>query len=131
RQSKSGKARHVVLTDEGNALFEQLTAGRSGSEPMFGGWGKSRRARPLREAGGRGKSKPRFSFHGRRHTWASLAVMAGMPLLVVAKNLGHDDSRMAEKHYGHLSESYVASEIRKRAPRFGVKSNRKVIAISR
>ena len=36
---------------------------------------------------------------------------------------------MVEKHYGHLSESFVANEIRKRAPRFGIKPSRKVLAI--
>ena len=35
RQSKSGKARHVVLTDEGVFFFRQLTAGRAGSEIML------------------------------------------------------------------------------------------------
>jgi hypothetical protein len=59
-------------------------------------------------------------FHGLRHTWASLAVMAGMPLLVVAKNLGHSNTRMAEKHYGHLAPSYVAETTRQYAPRFGI-----------
>jgi integrase len=132
RRSKSGKARHVVLTDEGNALFEQLTAGRSGADPMFGNvWAKSQQARPMREAVDRAKIKPRISFHGLRHTWASLAVMAGMPLMVVAKNLGHGDSRMVEKHYGHLSESFIVSEVRRAAPRFNIKRNRKVIVIPR
>jgi hypothetical protein len=27
--------------------------------------------------------------------------MNGMPLMVVAKNLGHVDTRMVEAHYGH------------------------------
>ena len=43
--------------------------------------------------------------------------MAGVPLLVVAKNLGHADTRMVEKHYGHPAPSYIADAIR--APRFG------------
>ena len=46
--------------------------------------------------------------------------MNGVPLMVVAKNLGHVDTRMVEKHYGHLSASYIADEIRRAAPRFGV-----------
>jgi hypothetical protein len=45
--------------------------------------------------------------------------MNGVPLLVVAKNLGHADTRMVEKHYGHLAPSYVADAIRAGAPRFG------------
>ena len=36
----------------------------------------------------------------------------GVPLMVVAmvvaKNLGHTDTRMVEKHYGHLAPGYVA-----------------------
>src|SRR5262245_18969091 len=35
RKSKSGKARHIVLTDEGAAFFRQVCVGRSGSDHMF------------------------------------------------------------------------------------------------
>jgi hypothetical protein len=42
----------------------------------------------------------------------------GVPLLVIAKNLGHSDTRMVEKHYGHLAPSYIADAIRAGAPRF-------------
>ena len=38
--------------------------------------------------------------------------MNGVPPIVVAKNLGHSDTRMVEKHYGHLAPSYVADAIR-------------------
>jgi integrase len=63
-----------------------------------------------------------------RHTWASLSITAGIPLPVIAKNLGHSDTRMVEKHYGHIEESFVAKTIRDRAPRFGkVASNVKSI----
>ena len=64
---------------------------------------------------------PPANFHVTRHTWASHAVMNRMPLLVVAKNLGHSDTRMVEKHYGHLAPSYVADAVRAGAPRFGIK----------
>ena len=37
RMSKSGKSRHVVLTEEGETFFAGLCAGRKGSEPMIGG----------------------------------------------------------------------------------------------
>ena len=47
------------------------------------------------------------SFHALRHTWASHRVMAGAPLMVVAHALGHADTRMVEKHYGHLAPSYI------------------------
>ena len=47
--------------------------------------------------------------------------MAGMPLMIVARNLGHADTRMCEKHYAHLSQSYEADAVRKLAPKFGFK----------
>jgi integrase len=125
RRSKSGKPRHVVLTEEGSALFARLTAGRHGHELIFskaGGdlFAKSHQVRPMAEAVRRAKITPAVSFHSLRHTWASLAVMAGMPLMVVARNLGHADTRMVEKHYGHLAPSYVADAVRAAAPRFGL-----------
>jgi len=46
-------------------------------------------------------------------------VMGGMPLMVVARNLGHADTRMVERHYGHLAPSYVAESVRKHGPKFG------------
>jgi len=51
----------------------------------------------------------------------SLTIMNGAPLMVVAKNLGHTDTRMVEKHYGHLAPSYIADAIRAAAPRLGSK----------
>jgi hypothetical protein len=32
--------------------------------------------------------------------------MAGMPLMIVAKELGHRDTTMVEKHYGHMSQDH-------------------------
>jgi integrase len=131
RQSKSSKPRQVVLTDEGAALFKQVCAGRPGSEVMFkkpdgGAWKKTDQARPMKAACKAGQIKPPIGIHGMRHTWASHAVMNGVPLLVVAKNLGHSDTRMVEKHYGHLGESYITEAIRAGAPKFGFKPDPKV-----
>jgi integrase len=124
-KSKSGKPRHVILTLEGADFFRQHCAGRSGNDLMFRHADGSRRqksdqARPMRAACEHAKITPRISFHILRHTWASLAVMAGMPLMVVARNLGHADTRMVEKHYGHLAPSFVVDMVRAGAPRFDV-----------
>jgi integrase len=124
RQSKSGKPRHIVLTDDGTEFFRVLTTGRPGSEFMFvkdvgDAWLRSHQAEPMKQANKNAKIAPPINFHGLRHTWASHAVMNGVPMLVVAKNLGHSDTRMVEKHYGHLAPSYVADAIRAGAPRFG------------
>lgn len=69
----------------------------------------------------RAKISPPANFHVTRHTFASHAVMNGTPLLVVAKTLGHSDTRMVERVYGHLAPSFVADAIRAGAPRFGLK----------
>ncbi|HEY1260557.1 MAG TPA: site-specific integrase [Stellaceae bacterium] len=123
--SKSGKGRHVVLAEEGIALFARLAAGRPGVELMLrkpdgDRWGKSSQTRPMADACAAAKIYPPASFHCLRHTYASHSVMAGCPLIVVARNLGHADTRMVERHYGHLSASYVADAIRAAAPRFGI-----------
>jgi integrase len=128
RRSKSGNARHVVLTDEGVSFFRQLTAGRAGSEIMLRkangeAWRASHQLRPIAQACQRANVNPPVNFHTLRHTWASLSVMSGVPLLVVAKNLGHADTRMVEKHYGHLAPSYIADAIRAGAPKFGFTPN--------
>lgn len=125
RASKSGKGRHVVLTEEGTALFAGLAAGRAGPDRMVrkddgGRWLKSHQSRPMAEACRAARIEPPASFHTLRHTYASLSIMNGAPLMVVARNLGHTDTRMVEKHYGHMSTSYVADAIRAAAPRFGI-----------
>jgi integrase len=79
----------------------------------------------------RAKISPAISFHGLRHTWASLSVMAGMPLMIVAKNLGHADTAMVQKHYGHMSQDHVADAIRAGAPRFGFKPDKKIAELTR
>jgi integrase len=134
RKSKSGKARHVVLTDEGAAFFKQVSAGRPGSELLFTRrdrtpWKASLQGRPMRDACARAKINPAVSIHTLRHSWASLSVMAGVPLMVVAKNLGHVDTRMVEKHYGHLAPSFIADAIRAGAPKFGFKPDKKITTL--
>ena len=136
QQSKSGKARHIVLTDEGVMFFRGVTAGRNGAELVFttkagSAWTKSAQTRPMVDACRNAKINPPIGFHGLRHTWASLAVMNGVPLLVVAKNLGHADTRMVERHYGHLAPSYVADAIRAGAPRFGTVEPGNVASVRR
>lgn len=132
--SKTGKPRHINLTEEGVEFFKSITVGRDGSELMLlktdgTEWRESHQSRPMVDACRQGKISPPVKFHELRHTWASLSVMNGMPLMVVAKNLGHVDTRMVEKHYGHLTPSYVKEAIRAGAPRFGVVEKTNVEAL--
>jgi integrase len=130
RVSKSGKARHIVLADEGIGFFRELTLGRRGDEVMLlrangTPWGKGGQSALMVAACERARITPRIGFHGLRHTWASLAVMGNMPLVVVARNLGHVDSKMVERVYGHLTEGFIAKAVREHAPAFGFKPLRK------
>ena len=50
-------------------------------------------------------------------------------LMVVAKNLGHADTRMVEKHYGHLAPSFITEAIRAGAPRYGIKADKQVVPL--
>src|SRR5437762_650292 len=122
RVSKAGRPRHVVLTDDGVALFEQHVAGKPSEAPVFtrsdgARWGKSHQHRSLREACRRAGIDPPASFHILRHTYATHLLQAGAPLPVIAANLGHSDTRMTERHYAHLAPSYVAEVIRATMPR--------------
>jgi site-specific recombinase XerD len=120
RKSKTGRDRHVILTSDAVAFFVQLATGRRGSDLLLGReWTPNQHERLIREACIRASIEPRVVFHELRHTYASLCVMAAVPLMVVARNLGHSDTRQVEKTYGHLAPGYVADEIRKGAPRFG------------
>ena len=135
RTSKSGRSRHAVLTEEGAEFFAQVCAGRPGHATMFvkadgEPWGRGHQGPLMAAACKRTKITPPIGFHGLRHTWASLAVMAGMPLMVVAKNLGHRDTRMVEMHYGHMAPNYVADAVRASAPRFGFKPDTKIARVS-
>jgi integrase len=124
RESKSGKPRHVPLTEEGQRFFERSTAGRPGGEVMFSHrdgtpWGNSHQQRPLNRACEVAGIEPAISFHVLRHTYGSLLAMRGVPLQVIAEALGHADTRITSCHYAHLMPSYVADTIRKHLPNFG------------
>jgi integrase len=111
-----------MLTD----FVSGMCAGRAGDELIY--LGASRADPWLRLASG-SKIIPPVGYRQLPHTLASLPV--SVPLLVVAKNLGHSDTRMVEKHYGHLAPSYVADAIRAGAPRFGFKPDRKLAVLGR
>src|SRR4051794_35810372 len=83
-------------------------------------WAMSHQLRPIADASAAARLEPAANFHALRHTWASHRVMAGAPLMVVAQALGHADTRIVEKHYGHLAPSYVRDVIRATALGIGI-----------
>ncbi len=52
------------------------------------------------------------SLYSLRHTYATRLIMRGVALPVIAAQLGHADSQMVERHYGHLAPSFIADTIR-------------------
>jgi len=129
RKSKTNQGRHVVLTEEGQEFLAGLVAGRPGSSLMLGReWKPGDQQIPMTAACNRAHIEG-ATFHTLRHTYASHAVMNGAPLMVIARNLGHVDTRMVERHYGHLAPGYVADAIRAAAPRFGNVEHSKVRAM--
>ena len=122
-KSKNGGPRHVALNDEGVTFFSQLAKGREPSAKMFSRangkpWKTSEQKRPMDKACSESKIDG-VTFHVLRHTYASQAVMNGVPVAVVAEQLGHKDTRITERHYAHLCRSYKQEIIRTNLPSFG------------
>jgi integrase len=139
RLSKGGKPRHVVLADEGRAFFQGIAAGKAGSARLFerdrvlmqatretavkterAAWSDGDQFRPIRTACAAANISPAISFHELRHTYASRLAMRGVPLTVIAVQVGHSDTRMTERHYAHLSPSYVADTVRQSFGTLGI-----------
>jgi integrase len=131
RAAKGGEPRHVVLTEEAQQFFAQQVAGRPSNTLLFEHdqltkqatrdrpaethrmpWGRSHHFRPLREACAAAGITPAASFHILRHTHASRLAMRGVPMAVIAAQLGHKDAKITSTHYAHLSPGYVAETIR-------------------
>jgi integrase len=128
-KTKSGRRRDAFLSDEGVAFFDRLTAGREAGEPLLpkadgSTWGRNHQQRPMREACEAATIDPPVGFHQLRHTYASHTLMNGGSLVALAKQLGHTTTRMVEKHYGHLSDTWRAEEARAHAPRLGRSSGK-------
>jgi len=131
-----GKVRHVVLTEEAKIAFEGWTAGGGSAELVFcradgKPWGASHQKRPLDEASARAGISPAVNFHILRHTHGSHLAMNGVPMGVIAAQLGHADTRMTEKHYAHLAPSYVAQTIRANFPVLNLGDESRIVPLRR
>lgn len=115
---KRAPARFVFLPDEGMAFFMKLCEGKSDRDYVFLSHRKlpwRRQHTPLfRRAVTQAGLPEKFVFHGLRHTYASDLVRQGVPLEVIAKQLGHANSIAVSNTYGHLADHYREEQIRKR-----------------
>jgi integrase len=62
---------------------------------------------------------PRITLHGTRHTWATLALLEGIPSKVVAEVLGHSSTRVTEDVYQHVTPGMQADATARVAQLFG------------
>ena len=132
-RSKSGKDRHIPLTQEGAAFFASVADDRKGSELLLThadgrrkneAWEATQQRYWMALACTAAEIEPAISFHILRHTYASQLAMNGTPMPVIAALLGHADTRMTEKHYGHLAPSYIADTLRANLPSFGFEASK-------
>lgn len=118
--AKTIRARHVMLTDEGQGFLKELTHNLMPGDLIFRradgeAWRAADPGYRLQSACQAAGIK-QISFHGFRHTDASLLVMAGASLAAVSKNLGHTKTEISERYYAHLSPEYLGSEVRTHMP---------------
>jgi integrase len=144
--AKGGKNRHVYLTDEGQRFFRQITRDKDPGAMLFlrssfqsrdwvrftekvqRAWKHTEQYREMKDACTKAGLEY-LNFHQLRHTYASTLVNAGIPLAYIAQQLGHTDTRMVEKHYGHIAPNAVAESIRKLAPNLGVHQAENVVPL--
>jgi integrase len=128
RETKSGKPRHVILTAEGIDFFVARIAGQGPTEFVLTrrdgtAWAASHQQRPIREASDRAELDPPVTFHDLRNTYGARLARAGVPMAVIAAQLGHADTRITERHYAHLAPNYVADTIRSHFGPLGIKAS--------
>ena len=111
QDSKNRESRPVLITEPIKQILAELTPGVP-DEPLF----QSKASNPVQQLSkffaltikklklNEGISDPRerVTFDTLRHTYASWAVMAGVPLYVVGKALGHRTLTMTAR-YSHLA----------------------------
>lgn len=115
---KRSPARFVFLPDEGMAFFLKLSEGKGSQDyvltsDMGKPWRKQH-TQLFRRAVARSGLPKDLVFHGLRHTYASDLVRRGVPLDIVAKQLGHASSITVSNTYGHFAEQFREEQVRTR-----------------
>jgi len=129
------KSRTVMLTDEGIAYFKEYVQGKKPGDLMFQHISIKRRkayANPLAwaendqihamEAACAASGVEPVTFHELRHTYASTMLTAGFSATYLAEQFGHEDQRMIERYYGHITKVDMKAAVR-RVPSLGLTSS--------
>jgi integrase len=125
-KTKTGKPRHVPLSEDGIEFFKGLAKGKQKTDLLLTHkdgepWAKSHQTRPMREACEKAGIDP-VGFHVLRHTYATLLLRSdgsqGVSIRYVAALIG-DSVATCEKHYGHVIQDDLAKEVARKLPSFG------------
>jgi integrase len=111
-KSKAGKQRYIHLDAEATRFFREVCGNHAQGETMFlrnigEPWAKDSQKKPMRRGCAAARIQ-RFGFHQLRHSAASRWITLGVSLKVVAEQLGHVDTKMVERYYGHLASGHIA-----------------------
>ena len=114
---KRSPARFVFLPDEGMAFFLENCRGKLPRDPVFlsdmGKLWRKQHVNLFRRAVSSAGLPNELVFHGLRHTYASDLVRSGVPLDMVARQLGHASTRTVTDTYGHFAEHHRERIVRK------------------
>lgn len=138
RDTKAGPTRHAYMTaavkqtllsrKRGNPS-ELVFPPRSGErrEQISKSFGRAVKALGLND----GISDPRQKvvFHSLRHTFASWLAMAGVPLITVARLLGHSTTQMTER-YSHLAPDHMREAVKALEGTIGLESQKERALVS-
>lgn len=129
--------RDVMLSPEAQSWLKAFVEGRPREELMFlrrpniertkrkellqdwDGWAEYDQIYAMEQAVQRARIDP-VTFHELRHTYASGLLNKGVSLKYVAEQLGHKDTRMVERHYGHIAKAAMREAIEKHSPVLGL-----------
>ena len=104
---KSEKGRRVVQLDPNTAeILRQHIAGGEGEYLFTNGSGQPLNPHSVSHRfvkAVKAATLPPLSLHGLRHTWASLALQAGVPAKVVQERLGHASVAITLDIYSHIA----------------------------
>lgn len=105
----------MFLPSEGMSFFLQCCEGKEAHDRVLlsdkGKVWRKQHTNLFRRAVSEAGLPKSFVFHGLRHTYASDLVRAGATLDVVAKQLGHANTRTVSDTYGHLSGHFREEQV--------------------
>lgn len=117
RRTKSGKTRHVPISDDCLALLARrvnMTANCPWDWLFPSLRGNSHMTRPVRpwKKACKAVGLPALRFHDLRHIFASLCVKEGIPLYTVQGLLGHSSIRSTQRYASLASEDLLKASCR-------------------